>query len=111
MKHSVISNQCSVTEATVSPPQLRRSDRPQLHRSDIFIVTDTQEPQSPGGAACSPSCALCQRDCITQPRVARNGLPWVPICGVNNPERVAASVSLTFLGQTKLAPCRFMAGN
>src|SRR5688572_5529736 len=54
-----------------------------------------QEPSRRIGSGCSPARIRhsdeSQRDSVTQPRVARNELPWVVGAKRNNPNGVAAS--------------------
>ena len=47
-----------------------------------------------------------QRDCVLQPRVARNELPWESVPGCANPERVAAAVCHPEQGNTSRNPFR-----
>src|SRR5258708_36982884 len=47
-----------------------------------------------------------RRDCVLQPRVARNELPWEIVPRYANPERVAATVCCTEQGNTGRNPFR-----
>src|SRR5204862_2153217 len=52
----------------------------------------------------------CQRDCVTQPRVARNELPWVKVTDNSQPQRGCGMVVFPWSSATTLSGLSLMSG-